>query len=682
LQLHQRFARNLFTAIAVAFAGVQAHAQSTTLPVSPQRDTTHNKSNDNKWHSEDADIYWTRLNSVRKYYPDSNIHTFQRRPFSQPWLRDMGNPGSPVYDLFFSPDNRVGPGLGYHVFDAYRFDIDSLNYCNTTRPYSVFTYQLGSRLEQVAGISHTQNVQPNWNFLVDYRKVNAPGFYKVQRNNTDNFAFSTNYTSTGQRYVLHAGAVYNKEQHDENGGIVNSSELSDPAYIDRRTIDVAYQNSQYSTTRSTISNVQREFSVLLDHAYTWGRKDTLYNADSTEVNIALKPRFSISHQLRLSTEKHEYKDLAPDSVRYVFLFDPVFNNHSGYYIQGGDSVLTRQRWWYADNSFMLNGFLGSGDKQLKFSAGVGFRYDDMSSAPAFNTGTDRMKVVSNYLAGNLLKEAKLAGQWQYSATARMFYTGDYAGDFLVNGSMGKSLKGDLLRFVAGFAQQLGTAPYSYAHYENVFAERNFNFSKESMTRLSATLESPRFRFSTGIRNTVMANYIYIGRDELPAQHTDPFNMLQVWAGKVFRMGHFYLDNELVWQQSTTGAPVNIPALMAREQISYERAMFKNKLKIATGADIRYHTQYAPAGYNAQLNKFFYQDSVQVNNFPELSVFLNFRVQRFRAFIMADQLQQIFAKNAILFTGSRVYNFRGSDYTPVYAAQNFMVRFGFSWVLVN
>ncbi len=204
------------------------HAQThTTMPSGSQRDTSANKSNTNTWKSEDANLYYEVLGSAKLLTPDTSLHNFQRRPFVQSWARDLGNPGSPIYNLAFTPDYRVGPSLGYHIFDSYRFNLDSLQYYNTNRPYSVFNYTLGSKLEQVAGVLHTQNIKPNWNFMVEYRKVNAPGFYKVNRNNTDNFAFSTNFKSLNKRYTMYAGMVYNKQQHDENGGIVNDSELND-----------------------------------------------------------------------------------------------------------------------------------------------------------------------------------------------------------------------------------------------------------------------------------------------------------------------------------------------------------------------------------------------------------------------------------------------------------------------
>ncbi len=656
----------------------------TTLPGGPRRDTSNNKSNTSTWKDDEAVISYEQLNSAKLQKPDTILHTFHRRPFEQPWLRNLGNPGSPAYSLMFAPDFRVGPSLGYHINDVYRFHLDSLKFYNTTRPYSVFTYQLGSKLEQVAGLMHTQNIRPNWNFMVEYRKINAPGFYKAQRNNHDNLCLSTNYKSPGKRYALYAGMVYNKVQHDENGGIVNDSSLSDVNYIDRRTVDVAYQNSQYSTTRSVVSNVHRDLGLLLQQSYTWGAIDTTYNTDSTEYTSHLKPRFSITHKMELSTEKHTYKDLAPDSTRYVSLFTASFPQSSpNYYVQGGDSVITLQKWFWVDNKLLLNSFIGPDSAQLKFSAGVGNRYDEFASDPTPYFHLDKSRQVSNYITGEIKKEALKPGEWEYGGNATLFVTGDYAGNFDLQAAVGRSFKNNG-GITAGLRQQLGSAPYSYSRYENAYVNNSYSFNKESVTALYATLDSRKLKLSGGVRNYVIGNYIYINQGGTPAQYAPVFNLAQAWLRKVLKAGPIVFDNELVLQQATSGAPVNAPLFMGRHLLTYEHnGLFSHKLKLATGIEVRENSPYAPAGYSALLNHFYYQQKV-IYNVPEVAVVLNFALKHFRAFVMLDQLQQLVYRNTILFTGSPVYNFNGNgiNLTPAYAAQNTTIRFGFSWIMVN
>ena len=695
-----------FLLLCLLLCGSMAFAQSTlpngtggTGTTANQKDTTHNKTNTKKWKDEEAKISYERLNSAKKYYPDTSLHVFQRGRFTQPWYQDMGNLGSPVNNLLFTPEDRVGPSLGYHVYDVYRFNVDSLNFYNTTRPYSAFSYQLGSKLEQVAGISHTQNIDPNWNFAVEYHKINSPGFYKTERNNHDNGSFTTNYKSPDKHYVLYAAMVYNKEQHDENGGIVDITELTNAAYTDRKTVDQAYQNDAYSLTRSTVSNVQRDFTLLVQHSYTWGKTDTTYNTDSTQFTSTLAPKFSITHKLEVSSEKHTYNDLSPDSLRYLTLFKQTFvSNGTGYYTPGTDSVFTQQKWFWIDNQLLLNGYIGKEGHQSTFSLGIGNRYDQFISTPVsdvikdslpklyYSLGNDRSSLVSNYLTGEIKKEALHPGEWEYGANAKLFFSGQDAGNFLANAILGKELKNNLGSFAAGFQQQLNSAPYSYTTYENPYTLKNIftDLKPESVTSIFATLDIPGIRLSGGVRDYVINNYIYINESELPAQYSNTFSISQAWIKKIFKLGNFFLDNELVYQQVPDNAPVNIPALMGKHQLSYEQALFHRRLKIATGIEVRYNTTYHPAGYDALLNKFFYQSTTSISNAPQAAVFLNFRIKRFRAFIIGDNLQELFTRNTILYTGTPVINFNntGNNYIPLYAAPDALIRFGFTWVMIN
>jgi hypothetical protein len=666
-------------------------AAPTAIYNAPQRDTNINKSNTNKWNQQDANVSYQKLGSARTFYPDTSIHTFHRRPFIQPWKRDLGNLGSPINNLFFTPEYRVGPTLGYHVYDPYRFNVDSLGFYNTNRPYSVFTYQLGSKLEQVAGIFNTQNIRPNWNFAVDYRKTNSPGYYKIQRNNNDNANFTTNYKSLNKRYELYVAMVYNKEQHDENGGIVNEMDLDDPRFGDRRTINALYQ-SNYSNTRSSMFNSLRDFTGMVLHTYTWGKTDTTYNKDSTQYSYKLLPRFSITHKMEISTEKHTFKDLTPDSLNYTPYFNHSFLG-GGYYAVGTDSVFSEQKWFWVDNRIVLNGYLGR-NRQLKFSAGIGNRFDKFTTEPVPNLipdslpnlvyvlGKQQSSYVDNYIVGEVKKEALTPGQWECTANTQFYFTGHYAGDLTLNASVGKGLKVLEAVFTGGLSQQIGNAPYAYTIYGNAYTKLFWNFNKENVTQVYATVGSPALKLSGGVRNYIIGNYIFINQQLQPAQYAPTFNLAQAWARKIFKLGSFYLDNELVLQQPVSGAPVNVPQLMGRNQLSYEHDLFHSAIRIATGVEVRYNNPYKPSGYSSLLNRFYYQDALSIYNKPELSLFLNFRIKRFRAYIMGDQLQQLFSNtNTIIYTGTPGY-FAGASVLPVYGAQDAMLRFGFTWALVN
>ncbi|MES2478791.1 MAG: putative porin [Bacteroidota bacterium] len=622
-------------------------------------DSAGKKTNTEEWENEDAHIYYTKVFSSVKLYTDTSIHSIHRRPFSQPWYRDLGNLGSPAMNLMFTPQNPVGLSLGYHSFDALRFTIDSLRYYNTTKPYSDFTYNLGSKLEQVAQIFHTQNIKPYWNMAVNYRKINSPGYYFIQRNNHDNFFLSSNYKSPSMHYELYGGITYNKQQHDENGGIVSDTFFNNDQYSDRKSIPVNFYSSGYgSNLRSPVTTLQRDFTMMLEHAYTWGKKDTTYSKDSTQYDIHLTPRFRISHKAEMGLHRYLFKDLRPDSLRYDAFFQRKFAT--------ADSVYMRQEWFYADNRFLINGLMGKSTNQIIFNAGVGNRVDQFVTH--YILGKSEENVLSNYLVGSLSKEATKSGQWAFGANAQLFVTGVAAGNFLLDASVSKDLGERWGTVKIGAKQQLNNAPYNYTIYQNQYWLRSNSFDKESSTKLFATIYSGRYKLSAGVNNYLMSNYLYFDAAQKPAQAATAFSLSQIWLRKIFHLGRFTFDNELLYQQQTNAAPVNVPQIVGRHQFAVETAIFKKQLKIATGIEIRYHSAYFANGYAPLFNQFYVQNTNQVANAPDGSVFFNFNIKRFRSYIMVDQVQQFFNSNIEISKG--------------YHAQNAMLRFGFSWAMVN
>lgn len=628
-----------------------------TLQNTPQRDTS-SKTNSKDWVDEAAKIYYQKLHSLLKYQPDTALSSFHRRSFLYPWYSNTGNSGSPVVNRFFTPEYRTGPTLGYHAFDPYRFILDSLNYYNTTRPYSQFAYQLGSKAEQQIALLHTQNIKPYWNFSLQYRKINSPGFYKIQRTTTDNAAFTTNYSSPDQHYRLNAAMVYNKEQNDENGGIVADSFLSLSNYSTRSVIPVRFQDATYSSRRSPITTFLRDAGLLLEHSYTVGKADTTYNKDSTQYDYQLIPKFRITHRLQTETQKYQYKDMSPDSLKYTGIFESGFGAE--------DSVLMEQKWFYMDNSLLLNGFVGKEGKQLELNAGIGIRVDRF--ATEYVSGETVNSFISNYLQGSIKKEALQEKQWNYEGFAKFYFTGQAAGNFMVNASVGKDISKRLGALNIGFQQELNNAPYNYTIYRNAYYNREKNYAKESITRVFASWNIPHWKLGAGVRNYLIANYIYINQQQEFSQYTSAFNIMQLWINKRFKFGIVMLDNEVAYQQKTGAAPVNVPALMGRHKLSIETLAFKKALQLAMGIDVLYHTPYSSAGYSAFFNRFYYQDAVVITNYPEVALFFNFKVKNFRAYVMADQLQQLFTENNMT--------------SPLYPMQNFMIRFGFNWVMIN
>ena len=659
----------ILLAISATAQQTELPGQPITLENAPQRDTSNNRPTSD-WDETAPRVSYRYAGNLEKFFPDTGIRHFHQRTAALPWRRDLGNLGSPVRPVFFEPQNtRIGPSLGITAFDHLRFSLDSLAYWNTTRPFSVFSFSLGSQREQLAQIFHTQNVKPYWNVALTYRKTVSEGFYKTQRTNHDNGAVTTSYNAPGLRYSLLVAAAYNKEQHDENGGILTDSFLTVDAYSDRRTVPVRFQEAGYgSGLRSPVGNVLRDASLLLQHGYTFGRIDTVWSADSASYDLRVRPAFRISHLLETGTQRWRYTDFRPDSLDYTGIFEQDFAQ--------ADSVIAQQRWAWVDNAVLLSGFANRLLRGLQFSAGAGLRIDAFKTR-IIRDPDMRETIGSPYLTGSLgnIRELSTGAdtlpppRWNYKADAKLFLAGTAAGNFLLSARISRILGARIGTVEGGFQQSLTQAPYAYRYYRNQFYERRTDLAAESKTSVWAKLQSVRLNGSAGVRLWLLGNYIYVDEVQQFSQHAPVFNVAQGWLQKTFDFGKVALDNEVTLQNVTGAGPVTLPLFAARQTLAYESNLFNAATRLASGIELRYHTPYHADGWTPYFARFYYQESDRVNNVPELTAFFNFRVKRFRATLAGDQLQQlVFKRNVIS--------------APGYPMPNAMFRFGFSWGLIN
>src|SRR5690606_36937430 len=206
-------------------------------------------------------------------------------------------------------------------------------------------------------------------------------------------------------------------------------------------------------------------------------------------------------------------DKSPDSVRYAFISE-------GLTFPLNDSEFGSQNWFFIDNRFSLNGYLGKAGKVALIEAGIANKTDRFgTNTITQNTGT---AIVSNYIFGNIKKEAQQPGQWSYNADAEFYFTGRTAGNFLLRGRAGKSL-GEWISLTANLSQVLTNAPFAWESFKTNYYERAYSFGKISWTQVGGDIGVPKLKLWGGIKNHLIANYLYYDSTFTPQQQAAPFS---------------------------------------------------------------------------------------------------------------------------------------------------------------
>jgi len=614
-------------------------------------------------------IRFRYVDSTRNFKLDSSIADFSLRfpiPATNIYL---GNIGTASRSLLFSPHLRPGWDPGFHAFDIYRWTIEKARFFNTTRPYSELNYQLASRSEQIIELLHTQNIKPNWNFLFQYRLINAPGFFKNQKTNHNNYLLTSWYQSVNRRYNNYFILAGNKLQSGENGGIQDTANfLDDPFYEDRFTIptrlggETEFGRNFFSTDVGT-GNRYNELSVLLRQQYDFGRKDSLVT-DSTVIPLFF-PRVRFEHTIQYSKRKFQFRDYVGDSAYY-------FNTYALELPEFIDTVFFQDDWRELINDFSIYQFPDA--KNLQQFIKLGAAIQNLSGT--FASGKKNFYNVYGH-AEYRNKTRNLA--WDIEANGKLYFTGMNAGDFSAYASLQRATGKQRAGYIQLGFENVNRTPSFIFDSRSSFHLVPFptDFKKENSTHLFASIFQPSLRLRLAGHYYLLTNYTYIRNFYQPEQFEALFNVLRISVEKSFRIGRRWnWHADVYFQQAIGNAPVNLPLVFTRHRFGYEGNLGFKNLDIAFGLEGKYHTPYKADGYSPVLGNFFVQDDITIeNNLPDITAYIHFRIRSFKAYLRFENLNTARNNDGFGFTNNNLA-------APGYAYPGLVMRLGIYWSFVN
>lgn len=610
-------------------------------------------------------ISFRYLDSSGNYKFDSSMSDFTRVYPIPPTHAFLGNTGNASHSYFFSPLLKSGWDAGFHAYDVYRFKLEQVPFFNTTRPYTELGYLLGTRSEQMINILHTQNIKPNWNASFRYRLINAPGIFKNQKTNHNNYLITSAYQANSKRYSNYFVVLANKLQSAENGGIDTGNFLENPNFKDRFNIPTKLGGDpsfgrDFFNTNFTTSNSNNDFTVFLRQQYDLGRKDSLVT-DSTVIPL-FYPKLRFEHAIRYSKYKFRFEDDVADSAYY--------KNVYGLTLRGGiDTVILQDQWKEIVNDFSIYQFPDAKNLKQFFKAGLSIQ----NLKGEFNTGS---KSFYNFIGHAEYRNKTRNEKWDVEANGRLYLNGLNAGDYDAVASLQRFIGRKLGFLKAGFENVNRSPSFIYDTRSSFYLDTIKNFNKENTSHIFGSYYLPSLRLRLGGDYYLVSNYSYIGNYYKLQQQAALFNFLRVSLQKQVKIGKFwnwYIDVYL--QKETGNPPVNVPLFFTRQRFAYEGNLGFKNLDITIGTELRYHTPYKANGYSPALANFFYQDSVTITNRPEVAAYMHFRIRTFRAYIRAENLNTASLTNGFGFTRN---NFAAAGYpTP-----GLIIRVGIFWNFVN
>ncbi len=618
-------------------------------------------------------ITFRYLDSSRLQRFDSSIHDFYSRfPIPATYVY-MGNPGNAGRNLLFTPILRSGFDAGFHAYDVYRFTISETRFFNTTRPYSELGYLLGSKSEQIISLLHTQNIRPNWNFALQYRLLNSPGFFQNQNTNHNSYRFNSYYQSPNKRYSNFFIIVANKLASSENGGIrTDIPYLDSSAYQDRSGVPVklgepGLTSRNFFSTKIPTGTKYTDAHFMLRQQYDLGQKDSLVVNDTTVIPL-FYPRLRFEHTITISNNTYRFEDANPDSGIQVYQLYGIDTAHP-FYLQ--------DRWKELLNDFSIYTFPDKKNPQqfLKLGASLQNLSGTFDSSKQVSS---RSAKLYNFFGHGEYRNRTRNQKWDIEAFGDLYLLGDNAGDYDAYVSLKRLISKQLGFLQVGFRNVNRTPSFVYDMRSSFWKQKNpESFNKENISVAFASVEQPRYRLKLSGSYYLISNYTYFKNINERGQETGLFNLLQLTLEKQFTIHKNWQWRTMVAVQQKAGAaPLNVPLVFTRNLIGYEGNLGFPNLRIAFGTEIRYHTPYKADGYSPFLGQFFFQDAERISNTPDISLYLNFRIKTFTAYVRAENL------NTYRFAGSNTGFTNNNFAAPQYPMPGLIIRFGIFWSFVN
>ena len=583
-------------------------------------------------HGNDTTFVDTTL-TINKYY---KFNYLRKDNFELLGFSNLGQTYNNLGYSFYS--NDMMPGFAAQSKHFNYMEIEDLFYYHVPTPLTELLYKTPFEQGNLLDAFFTVNTSKQFNFSIAYKGERSIGKYQHIVTSSGNFRFTTNYKTKNNKYFARAHIAMQDILNEENGGLKDDNieyfESGNPEFLDRAVLDVNFQDAE---------GILKGKRFYLDHTYNIVEKDTI--AGNT---------LNLKHVISFSDKYYQFTQ----SSR---------NNYfgEGFRQSNMNDKVTLENLYNRLELNYYNETLGN----LQFNVGhnnYNYGYDKVVVLND-NTIPNRLKGDILSVGGNYNKQFK---NFQLNGGLGINVSGDFDGNYFRGEAIFNLLKD--LKFGAQIKHLSKLPNYNKLLYQSDYINYNWynSFNNTEIDELSLKLISEHFG-NIYIDYSTISDYTYFAKKEdgfvYPFQNDETINYLKVKYRKEFKVGHFFLDNTIMYQKvDDENQTLNVPEFVTRNSLYYSNHFFKNNaLYLQTGVTFNYFTEYNMNAYDPLLSEFYVQNERKYGAFPRFDFFVNAKVRQTRIYLIAEHFNSAW-------TG---YNFYSA---PNYPYRDFVIRFGLVW----
>lgn len=559
-------------------------------------------------------------------------------------LLPLSNIGQTFNQLAYNfSDVSLIPDIGARAKQYAFLGVDDIDYYRVPTPFTELLFKTTFEQGQLLDAFFTTNMSPRLNISIAYKGLRSLGTYQHILASQGSFRFTVNYGKEGDRYLLKTHFIAQDLNNEQNDGLTDLAQKQYQSnsgdYTDRSVLDVNFENAE---------NLLLAKRFFLDQSYK------IFKGTDSTANNQLK----LSHRLNFTDKEYSYDQKTAFDGFGESYESKNLNNEVEYQTVSNALKLNYQ------NSVL--GKLGFRVKHTHYNYGY-------NSKVILNNST-----IPNRLKGDVVavggEYEKNIGGFQLKGDAMINLADDFSGNYL-KAKAEYSL--DSTRSVYAGLDINSRAPnFNFLLFQNDYVNYNWrnDFDNVQKQNLSFGMKAPEFGHLSASFSQIN-NYTYFGLEDgsdgqeavvKPFQDNGSVSYLKLKARKQFDLGHFHLDNTVMYQNVIKGQDVlNVPDFVTRQALFYDDFWFDKALYVQTGFMFNYFNSYKANSYDPVLGEFYVQNNQNLDGFYTADFFFNGKVDTARLFFKLENFPTIFK-------GNDSYAAPGQPY------RDFAIRFGIVW----
>ena len=593
-------------------------------------------------------MYFKRLIAWRHNRYNNKLETFEWDTtanyhfYDYPFMREdvgaswLGLPGSAVQNYNFFKRDREESVSFFAPYESWTYTPSNLPMFNTKTPYTELEYygnlfNSSSLSSDAYRVFTTQNILPSLNIALEMKRYGGAGILQNEQTNNRTYFVAGNYL--GKKYLAHGGMIINSMTRQESGGVKDNFWIRDTTVDVREiTVNLAAATNRYNKRTFFYDQSYRipfEFIEKLRHRKdsTWTPPDTL-NTNITTGFIGSSSEYSVYSKKYVDQTSSDLSSFYND----VFNVNPTKSTDSLRVARVENRIFVRLQPWHEDAVVS------------KVEGGIGHRFQSFYS---FNPG-DFLKKPENVRWNTFYTyvgaEGRLKQYLEWDAMGQYSFAGREVNDFWVKANA----KINFYPF-----RRHPKSPISIgAHFETTLKEPGFyeqhlytnhyswdnEFGKVSTTRITGSVDIPRWQLNASVGYALLANNIYYDTLGVARQNPKPMSVLSASLRKDFIFGPVHLENSALFQVSSEPDILPLPTLALNLRWFLQFVVVDPKTMILqVGANTRYTTQWYAPSYNPVAGVFMNQKDELYGNCPIFDVFVNFQWKKVSLFLKFENL---------------------------------------------